>query len=107
MIMPTFANTRSSFHISIPSVLSAFALIGAINSLIVGANQLLMPLAVQYFNSAITRGNYDIFLLREETLSWPLVLSNFTLAIVWSSLAFIFAYWIDPKPGNRRRSAFE
>ena len=105
--MATAPQIRPRFHVTIPSVLSSFCLITALQSLVPALKQLLMPQAEALFNLVIRTGNFDLLLLREQSISWPLVLSNLSSAIFWAVLGLILAFWIHPGVRRQPRSAFE
>src|SRR5690348_17397773 len=92
------AQTRRSFHITIPSVLSGFFLAVSMQALVLAANRFLMPPGVWLLNWVIRRGNYDVLLAQRQTVSWPVVLTQLTLAIIWLIVSVMIADWIRPSP---------
>ena len=105
--MATIPQIRPRFRVTIPSVLSSFCLIAAVQFLVSALKQLLMPTADALFNWVIRKGNFNLFLLHPQSISWPLVLNELTSAMFWAILSFILAYWIHPGVSKQPRSAFE
>ena len=105
--MATAPQIRPRFHVTIPSVLSSFCLIAAIQLLLPAVRELLMPTADALFNWVVRKGNFDLLLLRQRSILWPLVLNDLISAIFWALLSLILAYWIHPGVSRQPRSAFE
>jgi len=105
--MATIPQVRPRFRVTIPSVLSSFCLIAAIQRFLPAVKQLLMPTADALFNLVMRTGNFDLLLLRQQSISWPLVLNNLSSAIFWAVLSLMLAYWIHPGVSRQPRSAFE
>lgn len=105
--MATIPQIRPRFRVTIPSVLSSFCLIAAIQLLLPAVKQLLMPTADALFNLVIRTGNFDLLLLRQQSISWPLVVSDLISAMFWALLSLMLAYWIHPGVSKQPRSAFK